>query len=548
MPLRLYPLFLAIVTLPFAIRKVFWSLNTEYFSEYTDISVYLFEIFLLLYVCLYILEHKYIIKSIIRKMFHVEHILLVILLSLSTIFAIIFNEAYFSAYLLIRWIFYGIVGFLIYRDLHKIVPRGTINSDIHKNTQNCSTWNNLQIIVLVSLLSQSLIIIWQVIFQGSMGIIWLGESILNPAIAGVATVIINNLEFLRGYGTFLHPNITAFFFFSYIFTYIVLVIVPRGTSHSHLITKNCSTWNTLTVKSLNIWSKLRQYVPRGTKNMENATQVCSTWNNTDNIYDRLFHVEQLLPLNLQKYVPRGTSVLVWVVILCAFLLTFSKSVIVVSVVVGIYVYCSICSTWNNYAISIEKSQNMFHPARMNLSGWVEQLTKILRNVPRGTIVVFVLCVVIVIGYLKVDMNTFVQQSILERKSQYLSIPVDTIDDVLLGNGLGSYVPMLTEKSPGLFFWQLQPIHNTFILAIFEIGAIPLIIVFLYFSRQLKRNKTGESKKRFSDTQKIGISVVTGVLLLLLVDHYMWDIEQGQFLFVLCAVMLMLLFKYQDTQK
>jgi hypothetical protein len=138
---------------------------------------------------------------------------------------------------------------------------------------------------------------------------------------------------------------------------------------------------------------------------------------------------------------------------------------------------------------------------------------------------------------------FIQQSILERKLQYLSIPIHSPLDLLVGQGLGSYTVLLEEKSPGLYFWQFQPIHNTLVLWVFEVGILPLFAIALYGVISLRNfAKRYEASYKIHENQKL-ILVIGGVtVLLLLVDHYTWDIEQGQFLIVLFVTILIFFFR------
>ncbi len=58
---------------------------------------------------------------------------------------------------------------------------------------------------------QSLIAIFQFQKQSSLGLKWLGEPILQLGEHGVANFLVGGVRILRGYGTFLHPNILAAF-------------------------------------------------------------------------------------------------------------------------------------------------------------------------------------------------------------------------------------------------------------------------------------------------------------------------------------------------
>lgn len=494
MKIRFYLLLATLLTLPFALRKVIWAENDQFFNEYTDISLYVYEVFLMGYVLFTILEHKNIIKSISKNMFHVEHLLLGILFCSSTLLAALFQENYFGLYYLGRWILYIIFALFLYHDMKQIVPRGTLDSSLEK----CSTWNILKVTLIFILFLEAFLILIQVYLQKSVGLIYLGEAILHPSIAGVSTIIINEREYLRGYGTFLHPNIAAFFFFVYITTIYLLHIVPRGTfKHNNNI--NCSTWNNLFPLK---WQKL-------------------------------FHVEQSFFSKYLNIVPRGTILVVFLIIIIGFLLTFSKSVIISGILVLLSsIYILHCSTWNS---KIKKYfRKLFH---VDHNSWF----RYFNNVPRGTSYIIVGVIMAVFLWdLTSKLPDFIQQSILERKMQYLSIPISSPLDIIVGQGLGTYVETLEEKSPGLYSWQLQPIHNTFFLLIFEIGLLPILglSTFLWLK---SRGYRGIALQRLSDFQKI-ILIIGGVTLMLLgIDHYTWDIEQGQILFVILVTLLVFSF-------
>lgn len=58
-------------------------------------------------------------------------------------------------------------------------------------------------------LLQALLGIYQSLYQHSMGLGFFGETFLTPNLPGVAKVALGDKNFLRSYGTFLHPNILA---------------------------------------------------------------------------------------------------------------------------------------------------------------------------------------------------------------------------------------------------------------------------------------------------------------------------------------------------
>lgn len=64
-------------------------------------------------------------------------------------------------------------------------------------------------LLLAGLLFESMLLIGEWIAQKSLGLQWLGEWSFTVHTPGIAKVIFNGQELLRGYGTFAHPNIAA---------------------------------------------------------------------------------------------------------------------------------------------------------------------------------------------------------------------------------------------------------------------------------------------------------------------------------------------------
>lgn len=162
-------------------------------------------------------------------------------------------------------------------------------------------------------------------------------------------------------------------------------------------------------------------------------------------------------------------------------------------------------------------------------------------VPRGTIIIS-LVIIVIVWFGNRGLPEFLDQSILERKLQYLSIPVNSPIELLIGEGLGSYTNLLAKKSPGLYLWQLQPLHNVYLLAITEIGLLPILGISVYMWLKWRKNFF-KSLKKILIHQKIVIFIAAELALLLVVDHYTWDIEQGQLLFVLLVTILAFAYNY-----
>jgi len=88
-----------------------------------------------------------------------------------------------------------------------------------------SKWLDIAVFALIlSGLFQSLLGIAQFIHNGSLGLHFLGESIIGPNIDGVAKIIISSEKHVRAYGTFPHPNILAGFLLVPLFILIAELI------------------------------------------------------------------------------------------------------------------------------------------------------------------------------------------------------------------------------------------------------------------------------------------------------------------------------------
>ncbi len=237
-----------LVFLVLAFLSIFWSENPL-------ISIYRTVRFLELYVLYVYVALRFIPYYL---MFHVEHLTGALRKTQRYFRAIVGGFIFIMLFDHYLWdIWQGQVLFSL-----AIGVLAGINFEKYKKEKNCSTWNILGdetqsivprgtidasavfygCIVFVGVF-QSVVGIVQVIFQHSVGMFFLKESIISPNIAGVAKIIAVNQPYIRAYGLFPHPNILGgFLFFSVMITYFYL---------------NCSTWN-------NLGDKKQSNVPRGT--------------------------------------------------------------------------------------------------------------------------------------------------------------------------------------------------------------------------------------------------------------------------------------------
>lgn len=76
---------------------------------------------------------------------------------------------------------------------------------------------------------QSLLAIFQFQFQRSLNFGWLGENLLNISILGMAKIVSGGTTYIRGYGTFPHPNLLSAFLIVSIFFSLFLIHLSKTT-------------------------------------------------------------------------------------------------------------------------------------------------------------------------------------------------------------------------------------------------------------------------------------------------------------------------------
>ena len=99
-----------------------------------------------------------------------------------------------------------------------------------------------------------------------------------------------------------------------------------------------------------------------------------------------------------------------------------------------------------------------------------------------------------------------------------------LETLLFGKGLGQSVYTLSENHQNLENWQLQPIHNVYLLIIYEIGLVGFgmmsYLVFMYI-QNVPRGTNG--------LFYVPILIIGTIAIF---DHYLWDIYVGQVLLAL----------------
>lgn len=544
---------LFLFSLPFSIRNVLTVLSPDgVFNEYLDVSIYLSDLLLLTTVLVFILENKSVILSIAywRKMFHVEQLLLPIfipgLLILWSGLSIFWSE---STTMAVAAFFHLFLGYLLYlyillcnvprgtndqklqqcstwnnpaientemfhvehsaADIQN-VPRGTFLTSVLGCFGKCSTWNIVQAVsavIIISAVFQSIVAILQFISQKSIGLTLLKESILSVSDPGVAKIVLNGDALIRAYGLFPHPNILGgFLAVSLLVTMAYPIIFRKGMFH---------------VEHTGADNKI---VPRGTiaRLLTHLRSKCSTWNIKNTDITKMFHVEHCFnnwlyyqtkrakrpakagsfPIRQLADGKTGFNTCYRAIIfiqLLALSLSFSKSAIL-AFIVGLAIlafgvrrmfhvehsdttnhnvprgtlkrilidYMDKCSTWNNFQLTTGGLvKKMFH---------VEHFL-ILFGALLAIFTIFSL-----------NLKLFIIQPIIERlfyMKVLASLPATYFFE---GVGIGQLVFVMQQFfDERLLSWQFQPIHNVFLLIFSELGVVGLALFVWFLSYVFLKN-------------------------------------------------------------
>ncbi len=115
------------------------------------------------------------------------------------------------------------------------------------------------------------------------------------------------------------------------------------------------------------------------------------------------------------------------------------------------------------------------------------------------------------------------KSIYERLFIFHIQPIQG-EELLFGKGMGQSVYALSENHPNLENWQLQPIHNVYLLIIYEIGLFGFSILSYLIFVYIQNVPRGTSSLFYVPILIIGTIAIF--------DHYLWDIYVGQVLLAL----------------
>jgi O-antigen ligase len=124
-----------------------------------------------------------------------------------------------------------------------------------------------------------------------------------------------------------------------------------------------------------------------------------------------------------------------------------------------------------------------------------------------------------------------QKSIEERFIGYSFFDDLFFQNPLFGTGPGTYTVALAKVNPGQSVWNYQPIHNSFLLFLLEVG-VPVSLCFIMYIFQIFKGFKKQTEKKH---QIFIFGGLTFFFILGLFDHYLWSLWPGISLFFLSLV-------------
>src|SRR5665648_1217238 len=278
--------------------------------------------------------------------------------------------------------------------------------------------------IILNGLFQSFLGIAQFIHNGSLGIRFLGESIVGPNIDGVAKILVGGEKHIRAYGTLPHPNILAGF-----------LLIPLLLIIGILLSRRLSPPG-----------KQPDGVKPDLPNILSRDIPCALPFADEKEQGNVSHETFL------DFVPKWTWYAILLITGLGFFLTFSRSAFL-----GFFIGLVI------YFVGV---------------AYMRPLHRILENNFKFFISLIIALIFITI-LLLANTSFFSSQSLQER-TLFQNVSYETIlKHPLAGVGIGQFVMSEYQSHQNLESWQYQPTHNTYLLLFSELGIVGLTFFLLW---------------------------------------------------------------------
>lgn len=407
--------FLFILALFFPVRYVFptiSSFQTGAYSDFTSISLYLSDIFLIISSVFLISSKRSEFLSSIKK----------------------FGLLFFWLILVLFWHLKEFTQLNLYqyaKFLELIVTYGTVLV----LCKNFSLKKPFFTIFATLGTVQAIIALIQFIKQSPVGLYKLGEQVIMPQIIGIAKIILDFTAYIRGYGTFPHPNPLSAFLVVTILTFLYLILISS-----------------------------------------------KKWQQILSIFALFISI-----LGLTTTLSRAA---------------FSSLVVVIML---------------NFIFLV------FH----------EKQAK--RLILSAVIILFSLLTSFLVFKPYLLTRATISDSASLERIVYARIGWQIVkDNAIFGIGLGESVLHMQQYSNiRLWPWQIQPVHNYFLLAATELGVVGALILAYIFVSHLKRllQKLKNLKDNFNELVSVLLlaCIFIAFLILMQFDHYFYTLQQTQML-------------------
>lgn len=182
--------------------------------------------------------------------------------------------------------------------------------------------------------------------------------------------------------------------------------------------------------------------------------------------------------------------------------------------------------------------------------FIKKRTKIFKLNPFKSLKSVLISLLIISGIIGVLVLTPFSQRIfvnteeigIKERFELLEVSKDMLIQKPFGVGLGQFTLNIQQVSDSKILpWKYQPVHNSFLLLLNELGPLALILTILILIKITKELFSLQKKlltKRKSRTIKLIFSLFTAVFLIMNFDHYFYSLYQGQ---MLIAILLSLIY-------
>jgi O-antigen ligase len=127
-------------------------------------------------------------------------------------------------------------------------------------------------------------------------------------------------------------------------------------------------------------------------------------------------------------------------------------------------------------------------------------------------------------------NRLELKSISERQEQLIEAKTIIKDNLYFGVGIGNYSLALKDYYPNKDIYELQPVHNSFLLLIAEIGLFGLISFLLFFIYLFAI--------AYSRKQVLYISLWLALLIIMLAEHWLISLHFGWLIIALISGLIL----------